>query len=150
MHLLKTKRSLITSFLIASMSISDPFSAKRNDMVRRDIESRGVSDVRVLESMNSVPRHLFVPDEMLYRSYDDSPLPIGEGQTISQPYIVALMAEAAKIKIDDKVLGDFAPCETQENDNSLCYHYTPVPKGIGPMTVASLMQNVLKAYKLSL
>ena len=86
------------------MSISDPFSAKRNDMVRRDIESRGVSDVRVLESMNSVPRHLFVPDEMLYRSYDDSPLPIGEGQTISQPYIVALMAEAAKIKIDDKVL----------------------------------------------
>jgi protein-L-isoaspartate(D-aspartate) O-methyltransferase len=104
LNLFKIKKNFIASLLIASMSTLDPFTSKRNEMVQHDIQARGVCDVHVLESMNSVPRHLFVPNDLVYRAYDDSPLPIGEGQTISQPYIVALMAEAAKIKKDDKVL----------------------------------------------
>lgn len=67
--------------------------ARRQEMVRRDILARGVRDARVLEAMRSVPRHLFVPAALQSQAYDDNPLPIGEGQTISQPYIVALMTE---------------------------------------------------------
>jgi len=73
-------------------------------MVREQIESRGVRDPRVLEVMRRVPRHLFVPQSLGPYAYDDSPLPIGEGQTISQPYIVALMTELLRLKPGDKVL----------------------------------------------
>ncbi|MCK5007660.1 MAG: protein-L-isoaspartate O-methyltransferase, partial [Spirochaetales bacterium] len=62
---------------------------RRFDMVGRQIAARGVMDEAVLEAMRSVPRHLFVPEAIRDRAYNDSPLPIGEGQTISQPYIVA-------------------------------------------------------------
>jgi protein-L-isoaspartate(D-aspartate) O-methyltransferase len=82
----------------------DPFAGMRQRMVDEQIERRGVRDPRVLAAMRSVPRHLFVPDELRDRAYDDSPLPIGEGQTISQPYIVAFMTEAAQIRPGDRVL----------------------------------------------
>ena len=73
-------------------------------MVRRQIEGRGVSDPRVLAAMRSVPRHRFVSRALAVDAYKDHPLPISAGQTISQPYIVALMAEAAAIDPDDRVL----------------------------------------------
>jgi protein-L-isoaspartate(D-aspartate) O-methyltransferase len=73
-------------------------------MVRWDLRARGIRDERVLAAMATVPRHRFVPT--LYRdaAYADSPLPIGEGQTISQPYIVALMTEALRLSGDERVL----------------------------------------------
>lgn len=77
---------------------------KREQMVKTQIRSRGIKDERVLRAMMSVPRHLFVPPEYQKEAYEDYPLPIGEGQTISQPYIVALMTEVAEIKPGDKVL----------------------------------------------
>ncbi|MBN2551723.1 MAG: protein-L-isoaspartate(D-aspartate) O-methyltransferase [Spirochaetales bacterium] len=77
---------------------------KRFDMVSRQIEARGVGDREVLEAMRAVPRHLFVPRTLQDRAYDDSPLPIGEGQTISQPYIVALMTELLAVRPEHRVL----------------------------------------------
>ncbi|GAB3581682.1 hypothetical protein GCM10027406_23310 [Leifsonia lichenia] len=73
-------------------------------MVEQQLVPRGIEDQRVLDAMRRVPRHLFVPDEQAGYAYDDHPLPIGDGQTISQPYIVALMLEAAKIGPEDAVL----------------------------------------------
>jgi protein-L-isoaspartate(D-aspartate) O-methyltransferase len=70
------------------------FEREREDMVARQIEARGVRDARVLEAMRQVPRHRFVPPELLPHAYEDTPLPIGERQTISQPYMVAVMSEA--------------------------------------------------------
>ncbi|MBN1306517.1 MAG: protein-L-isoaspartate(D-aspartate) O-methyltransferase [Chitinispirillaceae bacterium] len=68
----------------------------RERMVSEQIAARGVTDERVLKAMQTVERHLFVPPNLRHKAYNDSPLPIGEGQTISQPYIVALMTEALK------------------------------------------------------
>ena len=76
----------------------------RDEMVRTQIASRGVRDPRVLEAMRTVPRHLFVPEEVRDEAYDDSPQPIGEGQTISQPYIVGLMSELLQLSPGDRVL----------------------------------------------
>lgn len=73
-------------------------------MVREQIEARGVSDPRVLESMRRVRRHRFVPAALADSAYDDRPLPIGEGQTISQPYIVAWMSQLAEVEPGEKVL----------------------------------------------
>ncbi len=73
-------------------------------MVDSTIAARGVSDPEVLRAMRSVPRHLFVPEEYQDQAYADHPLPIGYGQTISQPFIVALMTEALELEPDDKVL----------------------------------------------
>lgn len=70
----------------------------RERMVREQIEARGVSDPAVLNAMRTLPRHLFVEEALAYKAYSDGPLPIGEGQTISQPYIVALMSEMLEIK----------------------------------------------------
>jgi protein-L-isoaspartate(D-aspartate) O-methyltransferase len=80
------------------------FEDARREMVARQIEQRGVRDARVLQVMCSVPRHLFVPQEYVQASYADEPLPIGEGQTISQPFMVAAMAEALLLKGSEKVL----------------------------------------------
>jgi protein-L-isoaspartate(D-aspartate) O-methyltransferase len=77
---------------------------ERNRMVEAQIAARGVRDPRVLDAMRQVPREMFVPDDLAAQAYEDSPLPIPGGQTISQPYIVALMAEAAGILPDDRVL----------------------------------------------
>lgn len=73
-------------------------------MVQEQIEKRGVTDPLVLEAMRRVPRHLFVPPYLRDRAYDDVPLPIGSGQTISQPFIVAYMSEAARVRPGDRVL----------------------------------------------
>jgi len=73
-------------------------------MVKNQIEARGVRDERVLAAMRRVPRHLFVPPALRSRAYADTPLPIGEDQTISQPYIVALMTAALELEPEDKVL----------------------------------------------
>jgi protein-L-isoaspartate(D-aspartate) O-methyltransferase len=73
-------------------------------MVERQIEARGIRNPRVLAAMRDVPRHLFIPPPYDRAAYEDSPLPIGNGQTISQPYIVALMTELLKPEPDDNVL----------------------------------------------
>jgi protein-L-isoaspartate(D-aspartate) O-methyltransferase len=73
--------------------VTDYYSQKRLEMVEKQLRERGIQDPRVLKSMGSVPRHLFVSAALEKRAYDDTPLPIGHHQTISQPYIVALMAQ---------------------------------------------------------
>jgi len=83
---------------------SDDYNALRESMVRHQIAARGVEDSRVLAAMRRVPRHEFVPENLRPAAYDDRPLPIGEGQTISQPYIVALMTEVLKLVPGDRVL----------------------------------------------
>ena len=70
------------------------FERERDDMVSRQLEARGIRDARVLDAMRQVPRHRFVTSELAEHAHDDTPLPIGERQTISQPYMVALMSEA--------------------------------------------------------
>src|SRR3954471_15833258 len=79
-------------------------ASDRDHMVETQLAGRGVSQPRVLEAMRQVPRELFVSPEVAEFAYHDSPLPIAEGQTISQPYIVALMIEAAGVKPGDRVL----------------------------------------------
>jgi protein-L-isoaspartate(D-aspartate) O-methyltransferase len=80
------------------------FTRKREEMVERQIAARGIRNSHVLEAMAQVPRHEFVSPELVHLAYDDSPLPIGSSQTISQPYIVALMIEAACVSPGGKVL----------------------------------------------
>lgn len=80
------------------------FAHKRERMVIETIERRGITDQQVLRAMRKVPRHLFVPEDERDFAYGDFPLPIGYGQTISQPYIVALMTELLELKEGDKVL----------------------------------------------
>jgi protein-L-isoaspartate(D-aspartate) O-methyltransferase len=82
----------------------DPFAAQREEMVRTQLAQRGIRDLRVLDAMRYVPRHEFVPELLHQAAYEDRPLPIGEGQTISQPYIVAAMLEHLALKIADHVL----------------------------------------------
>jgi protein-L-isoaspartate(D-aspartate) O-methyltransferase len=76
----------------------------RERMVRDQLVAAGIHDPRVLEAMRRVPRHAFVPEELRAHAYDDGPLPIGHGQTISQPFIVALMCERAALGPDSRVL----------------------------------------------
>ncbi|MDZ7695375.1 MAG: protein-L-isoaspartate(D-aspartate) O-methyltransferase [Deltaproteobacteria bacterium] len=80
------------------------FKSAREDMVKRQLIPRKIIDQRVLEAMSKVPREAFVPDHMKAEAYDDRPLPIGRDQTISQPYIVALMTQALELKGTEKVL----------------------------------------------
>ncbi len=80
------------------------FERQREEMVSRQIESRGIENPRVLEAMRRVPRHLFVSEALRDQAYGDYPLPIGEQQTISQPYIVAEMTAALDLTPDDRVL----------------------------------------------
>jgi protein-L-isoaspartate(D-aspartate) O-methyltransferase len=90
--------------LLASAPTGDKFYDARINMVERTIEARGVADPDVLRAMRSVPRHLFVQPKLLEQAYADHPLPIGYGQTISQPYIVAWMTELLELKEGEKVL----------------------------------------------
>jgi len=80
------------------------FEAARHEMVARQIRDRGIGDERVLNAMRAVPRHLFVPPEYKSRAYSDEPLPIGEEQTISQPFMVAAMADALLLQGHERVL----------------------------------------------
>ncbi|MBI3957291.1 MAG: protein-L-isoaspartate(D-aspartate) O-methyltransferase [Chloroflexi bacterium] len=83
---------------------ADPYAAAREAMVREQIEQRGITGGRVLAALRAVPRHRFVPEEHIARAYADHPLPIGYGQTISQPYIVALMSQELGVQPGDAVL----------------------------------------------
>jgi protein-L-isoaspartate(D-aspartate) O-methyltransferase len=80
------------------------FSPARARMVETQLRARGITDPRVLDAMSRVPRHVFVPEAYRGEAYNDHPLPIGEGQTISQPYIVALMLEVLELSPNDRVL----------------------------------------------
>jgi protein-L-isoaspartate(D-aspartate) O-methyltransferase len=80
------------------------FDAARRDMVARQIRDRDIRSRRVLDAMAAVPRHLFVPPEHVLEAYSDTPLPIGEGQTISQPFMVAAMADALALEGNERVL----------------------------------------------
>lgn len=82
----------------------DEFKRERREMVEQQIRARGIEDGSVLKAMLKVPRHKFVPESLVKEAYIDSPLPIGLNQTISQPFIVAYMTEAADISKKDKVL----------------------------------------------
>ncbi len=82
----------------------DPYAASREEMVRIQLEQRGITSTEVLEALRKVPRHLFVPEAYRRWAYADQPLPIGEGQTISQPYIVGYMTEILDIRPGSKVL----------------------------------------------
>ncbi len=102
----------ILSILIACNGLKDKkediqmdrFGQMRNKMVEYQIQARGVENTLVLEAMRKVPRHLFVPKNLIDQAYNDEPLPIGSGQTISQPYIVAYMTEQLQLKGKEKVL----------------------------------------------
>jgi protein-L-isoaspartate(D-aspartate) O-methyltransferase len=82
----------------------DAYADARARMVREQLVARGIRDARVLDAMGRVPRHELVPEGARDEAYEDGPLPIGEGQTISQPYIVAAMSEAAALSGDERVL----------------------------------------------
>jgi protein-L-isoaspartate(D-aspartate) O-methyltransferase len=82
----------------------DFFRAQRERMVRTQLAERGIRDVRVLAAMHEVPRHEFIPEPLRADAYEDHPLPIGAGQTISQPYIVALMLQHLGLQAADRIL----------------------------------------------
>lgn len=95
---------LILLIFIHSSVMQDRFQKERESMVKNQIENRGIKDKSVLNAMRKVLRHEMVPSNVLNRAYTDGPLPIGYGQTISQPYIVAYMTEAINPKPEHKVL----------------------------------------------
>src|SRR4030065_1857040 len=80
------------------------YTRLRNQMVDNQIIARGIKDEKVIKAMRKVPRHFFIPEGDREYAYDDSPVPIGSGQTISQPYVVALMTEYLKLKGEEKIL----------------------------------------------
>lgn len=91
-------------FISAKPGDTPKYQKARKKMVDYQIRRRGISNQKVLGAMALIPRHLFVPAELINQAYDDHPLPIGQGQTISQPYIVALMTESLQLKGDERVL----------------------------------------------
>jgi protein-L-isoaspartate(D-aspartate) O-methyltransferase len=95
---------VFTIGFFSSLSGQNKFEIKRKEMVKKQIQARGIADKNTLKALEVVPRHLFVPEEYQDQAYDDGPLPIGYGQTISQPYIVAYMTELLKVGPDDVVL----------------------------------------------
>jgi len=102
-------RFLVSTLIILPLSmaiaaVDDNYALKRQQMVEKDMRDRGLKDPVVLTVMRKVPRHLFVDESLWSQAYEDHPLPIGEGQTISQPYVVALMTEELRLKPEDRVL----------------------------------------------
>jgi protein-L-isoaspartate(D-aspartate) O-methyltransferase len=95
---------MLVALLAAAPMQADPYVTARARMVERQIAARGVADPAVLAAMRKVPRHRFVQPRLASSAYDDRPLPIGHGQTISQPYIVGYMVELLKLKPGAKVL----------------------------------------------
>lgn len=104
------KKFLITNFILwlifglVFSAYAEQYDQERQLMVENQIKQRGIVDSQLLKAMLKVPRHLFVPENLASLAYNDTPLPIGHGQTISQPYIVALMTESLKVKEGYKVL----------------------------------------------
>ena len=80
------------------------FTGQRRKMIEEQLVDRGIKDLRIMEAMNRIPRHLFWHESLQHKAYGDFPLPIGDNQTISQPYIVAAMTEALNLKKTDRVL----------------------------------------------
>lgn len=108
-YLLRASLLLFASFLFEAPAETTPenegaFVEKREGMVRSQIAGRGIEDENVLKAMREVKRHELVPDKLVKQAYSDRPLPIGHGQTISQPYIVAMMTELLELEGDDTVL----------------------------------------------
>ena len=108
---LTARRRIVCAVVLLALPVAAPAALwaqerqqERDAMVDRQIAARGVSDDRVLRAMRAVPRHRFVPERLARSAYADNPLPIGEGQTISQPYIVALMTQTLGVKEGDRVL----------------------------------------------
>jgi protein-L-isoaspartate(D-aspartate) O-methyltransferase len=107
-----TLRWLLASLCVAGCSMNSQdvpadaseYAERRERMVSEQLVARGIRDPRVLAAIGRVPRHELVPEELREYAYDDGPLPIGEGQTISQPYIVAAMSEAAALEGGERVL----------------------------------------------
>lgn len=116
--------SLVSLVLAMSgkSAAKDFFAFLRNQMVEHQIVARGIADPAVLASMSTVPRHEFVSEELRHQAYDDNPLPIGNGQTISQPFIVAYMAEAAMLKSTNKILEIGTGCDYSASVLSNCVH----------------------------
>ncbi len=105
MMLIRILFSAVLALATVSHALADdPYRAKRMDMVERQIRGRGIRDARVLAAMEKAPRHLLVDRSLRPGAYSDHPLPIGEGQTISQPYVVALMTEELRLSPTDRVL----------------------------------------------
>ena len=104
----KTMKSLLSilcfAFFLPWLKSQPDFEKLRDLMVRRQLQSRDIDNKEVLRAMRKVPRHLFVPENQQPYAYEDTPLPIGEGQTISQPYMVAYMTQALRLKPEDHVL----------------------------------------------
>jgi protein-L-isoaspartate(D-aspartate) O-methyltransferase len=98
---------------VAEAAPPGEFAALREEMVEQQIRRRGIHSPRVLEAMRAVPRHEFVPAALRDEAYEDRPLPIGEGQTISQPYMVASMAAALNLRGDERLLEVGAGCGYQ-------------------------------------
>ena len=95
---------MLAILIPAFLAYGDSDERRRLLMVEHDLSGRGIKDKKVLEVMGRIPRHLFVDASLRDRAYGDYPLPIAEGQTISQPYVVALMTEALRLKPSDRVL----------------------------------------------
>jgi len=96
--------AVLSSAFLPASAADDPYPQRREAMVRGQIEAEGISDPRVLAAMRDVPRHLFVPPGVRANAYEPRPLPIGEGQTISQPYIVGFMTQILRLGETDRVL----------------------------------------------
>ncbi len=96
--------ALLALLLLAAPQAADPTAPARRRMVEEQLAARGIEDARVLAAMGKVPRHALVPADVRAQAYADSPLPIGGGQTISQPYIVAYMTEQLALKGGARVL----------------------------------------------
>lgn len=96
--------AVLSAAIYPALATDEPYLQKRAAMVRDQIERDGVSDPRVLAAMRDVPRHLFVPPSFRAKAYEPYPLPIGEGQTISQPYVVGFMTQILRLKETDRVL----------------------------------------------
>lgn len=90
--------------LAATTAAAEDFAAQRKLMVKQQLQARDISDTRVLKAMANVPRHRFVPSNLQQMAYQDTPLPIGHGQTISQPYIVALMSQVLGVQPGQRIL----------------------------------------------
>ena len=104
---LDSAKAIVLAVVVAGLGArcaQDQYDALRQSMVRDQILARGIVDTATLRALSTVPRHEFVPAELAHLAYDDTPLPIGQGQTISQPYIVALMTQLISPRKSQRVL----------------------------------------------
>ena len=101
---MRVVKVIVFALWLLPMQQEQDFAKRREDMVKTQIEKRGIKDAATLAALRKTPRHLFVPRSIIDDAYDDRPLPIGYGQTISQPYIVAYMTETIQPKPDHRVL----------------------------------------------